>query len=120
MYVTLGTICIWPSRSQVQENMPASMKERFANVRCIIDCVEFKIAVPLSLYLHKMMYSEYKSHTTVKVLVGIAPGGGFTFTLVASQIKILSSEVVYYFQNFGRQEMLLWLMEDYVKPLGGN
>ena len=26
-----------------------------------------------------MMYSDYKSHTTVKTLVGIALGGGFTF-----------------------------------------
>ena len=25
------------------------------------------------------MYSGYKSHTTVKALVGIAPRGGFTF-----------------------------------------
>ena len=32
-----------------------------------------------SLYLHKMMYSDYKSRTTVKVLVGIIRGGGFSF-----------------------------------------
>ena len=55
------------------------MKEKFPNVKCIIDCAEFKIAVPSSLVLHKLMYTDYKSYTTVKALVGIAPSGGFTF-----------------------------------------
>ena len=55
------------------------MKGKFPNVKCIIDCVEFKITVPSSLVLHKLMYSDYKSHTTVKALVWIAPGGGFIF-----------------------------------------
>ena len=79
MYLRLGSICIWPSREQIAKIMPSSMKEKYPNVRCIIDCVEFKIETPSSLVLHKMMYSDYKSHTTVKTLVGIAPGGGFTF-----------------------------------------
>ena len=58
MYIKLGSLCIWPNASQVKRNMPNSMKEKLANVKCIIA----------------------KSHTTtVKALVGIAPGGGFTF-----------------------------------------
>ena len=79
MYLRLGSICIWPSREQIAKIMPSSMKEKYPNVRCIIDCVEFNIETPSSKVLHKMMYSDYKSHTTVKILVGIAPGGGFTF-----------------------------------------
>ena len=79
MYLKLGSILIWPTQEQIRNIMPKSMKDKFPNVRCIIDCVEFKVAVPSSLFLHKMMYSDYKSHKTVKALVGIAPGGGFTF-----------------------------------------
>ncbi|XP_065654661.1 uncharacterized protein LOC136081285 [Hydra vulgaris] len=79
MYVRLGSICIWPSMEQVTKTMPQSMKEKFPTVKCIIDCVEFKVETPSKLFMHKIMYSDYKSHTTVKVLVGIAPGGGFTF-----------------------------------------
>ena len=79
MYLKLGSIPIWPTQEQIRKIMPKSMKDKFPNVRCIIDCVEFKVAVPSSLFLHKMMYSDYKSHTTVKALVGIAPRGGFTF-----------------------------------------
>ena len=60
-----------------------SMKIKYPNVKCIIDCTELKVSLPTSLYLHKMMYSDYKSHTTVKSLVGIAPSGGFS---VVSQV----------------------------------
>ena len=45
----------------------------------MIDCVEFKIEILPSLVFHKMMYSDYKSHTTVKTLAGIEPGSGSTF-----------------------------------------
>ena len=79
MYVKLGSISIWPSREQLKETIPNSMKEKYPNVRCIIDCVEFKVEVPVSLIIHKMLYSDYKSHTTVKCLVGISPAGGFNF-----------------------------------------
>ena len=79
IYVRLGSISIWPSREQLQKTIPNSMKEKYPNVRCIIDCVEFKVEVPVSLVIHKMLYSDYKSHTTVKCLVGISPAGGFNF-----------------------------------------
>ena len=49
------------------------MKEKFLNVKCIIDCVELKIAVFSSLAFHKLVNSDYKGHTTVKGLVRIAP-----------------------------------------------
>ena len=47
MYIKLGSLCIWPNASQVKGNMPNSIKEKFPNAKCIIDCVELKIAVPL-------------------------------------------------------------------------
>ena len=79
MYVRLGSIPIWPSMQHVARCMPLSLKEKFPFVKCIIDCVEFRIETASSLILHKLFYSDYKSHTTVKCLVGICPGGGFTF-----------------------------------------
>ena len=36
-----------------QKNLPHSTKEKFPNVRCIVDCIEFKVAAPSSLTLHK-------------------------------------------------------------------
>ena len=63
----------------VARRMPRSMKEKFPNVKCIIDCVEFRVETASSLVFHKLFYSDYKSQTTVKCLVGICPGGGFSF-----------------------------------------
>ena len=63
---------------QVKITMPSSMKEKYPNTKCIIDCLEIKVEVPSALFLHKLFCSDYKSHTTVKVLVGITPGGGLT------------------------------------------
>ena len=79
MYLRFGTIPIWPSRETVNKYMPESMRAKFPNVCVIIDCAEFKVETPSSLTLHKMMYSQYRHHTTVKSLLGIMPGGGFTF-----------------------------------------
>ena len=55
MYIKFGSVSFWPSREKVQETMPLSMKTKFPNVRCIIHCVEFKVAVPSSLCQHKLM-----------------------------------------------------------------
>ena len=103
------------------------MKEKYPNVRCIIDCVEFKIETPSSLVLHKMMYSDYKSHTTVKTLVGIAPGGGFTFISNTYPGSISDKEIVvksgFLNPNLWEQGDIVmadrgFLIEDYLKPLG--
>ena len=56
--------------------------------------MEIKVEVPGSLHIHKMLYSEYKSHTTMKVLVGIAPGGGFTFISSAYPGSISDKNIV--------------------------
>ena len=79
MYTQLGSLSVRPNASQVKGNMPNSMKKKFPNIKCFIDCVEFKIAILSPLVLHKLMYSGYKSHTTVKALIEIAPDGGFIF-----------------------------------------
>jgi hypothetical protein len=127
MFVKFGSICIWPTREQVQAVMPQSMKDKFPNVRCIIDCVEFKVAVPGSLVIHKLMYSDYKSHTTVKVLVGIAPGGGFTFISSAFPGSISDKNIsiksgLLYPELWEPGDAIMadrgFLIADYVQPLG--
>ena len=127
MHLRFGSICIWPSRKQIAKLMPRSMKEKYPNVRCIIDCVEFKIETRSSLVFHKMMYSDYKSHTTVKTLVGIAPEGGFTFISNIYHVSISGKEAVV---KKGFLNPDLWeqgdivmvdrgfLIEHYLKPLG--
>ena len=64
-------------KSKLNKIMPQSMKDKFLKVGCVIDCVEFKVAVPSPLILCNMLYSEYKSCHSKSI--GIAPGRGFTF-----------------------------------------
>lgn len=67
----------WPSREMVRKNLPESFAQssRFAAVRAIMDCTEFRIQMPSSLSLNSMHFSNYKSDHTIKVLVCITPDG---------------------------------------------
>ena len=95
MYLKFGALNIWPTKEQIKNVMPKSCKEKFPNTRTIIDCVEFKVEVPSKLFLHKLFYSDYKSHTTVKVLVGITPGGGFNFISSAYPGSISDKDITF-------------------------
>ena len=48
-------------------------------MQVIVDCTEFMCQTPSSLLLQNKMFSNYKSHCTMKELVGIAPHGLITF-----------------------------------------
>jgi len=79
LYVVLGSINIWPSPESIDKQMPAGIKVIFPNVCVIIDCTEIFTQKPSSLLANSQFYSNYKSHTTLKAMVGIAPHGPFTF-----------------------------------------
>ena len=55
--------------------MPMTMKAKFPFVCVIVDCTEVYAEVLQSLIMHKLLYSDYKSHVTIKNLVDIMPGG---------------------------------------------
>ena len=51
----------------------AKQFSQFPNLRDILDCTEIFCKKPSSLQANKEVYSNYKSHTTFKYLVGISP-----------------------------------------------
>jgi len=65
--------------SLVQRSTPMQIRMRYPKLRCIIDCTEIYTEKPLKLLPRAQMYSHYKSHQTVKYLIGIAPNGLITF-----------------------------------------
>ena len=79
MFLKFSTISIWPSRAKVDEHMPADFKEKYPSTRVIIDCTKIRCQMPKSLCLNSELFSSYKNHTTLKGLIGIAPGGTITF-----------------------------------------
>lgn len=59
--------------------MPQEFKRLYPSTRVILDCTEIFLETPSSLLLQSQLYSTYKSNTTLKGLIGIAPHGAVTF-----------------------------------------
>ena len=69
----------WPDLQAVRTNIPDSLKNKYNNLRCTVDCTEIFIERPRHLRLQAQTWSEYKRHNTVKFLVAIAPNGLISF-----------------------------------------
>ena len=74
----LGSICIWLTPAEVQAYLPEEFRD-YPDTQVILDCTELRCQTPSSPLLQSEMYSTYKSHCTMKGLVGIAPHGAVTF-----------------------------------------
>lgn len=75
MYFQFKDIGWWPSRDLVKFYSPSDFKLRFPSTRIIIDGTEIPIKRPKQPVIQQGTYSSYKNRSTVKVLVGVAPGG---------------------------------------------
>lgn len=69
----------WPDREVVQKTIPGPFRALFPRLTCIIDCFEIFIDRPKKLSARCKVYSNYKKHSTVKVLIGCTPNGSISF-----------------------------------------
>ena len=75
-----GAILKWLPVEAIRERLPDVYKKAgHHRLRCIIDCTEIFIERPKSLNTQAQTWSDYKSHNTIKFLIGIAPFGFITF-----------------------------------------
>ncbi|XP_069137812.1 uncharacterized protein [Argopecten irradians] len=79
LYCILGCIPIWPTRAIVQNFLPDCFKQTFPDTKVILDCTEIRVQTPSAKVLNSQTYSNYKSHTTFKGLIGITPNGAVCF-----------------------------------------
>ena len=79
MYCKLGQLSIWPHRDDIIEHMPAEYRKDFPTSLIIIDGTEVKTQSPSALALQSQLYSDYKSSTTLKGLIGCDPNGSLMF-----------------------------------------
>ena len=79
MYLRLGSLPVWPTWERVKETMPACFRETYPTTYMIIDATEIRVEIPGSLSLQSQNYSAYKSHTTHKSLLSIAPNACIIF-----------------------------------------
>ncbi|KAE8740624.1 hypothetical protein FOCC_FOCC013861 [Frankliniella occidentalis] len=63
-----------PSLHKVRQSMPEAFS-MYPNCRMIFDCTEVEVQVPSLMSNHNEVYSSYKSRTTFKALIVIAPNG---------------------------------------------
>lgn len=77
----LERLLTWPSAAEVRENLPESFKthDTYKKCRIILDCWEAQVEKPSSFSVNSMLYSNYKSRTTYKVLAGCTPDGFISF-----------------------------------------
>lgn len=77
--VAFKELVCWLPNEVIKATMPDSFKIDYPNTTCIIDGTELFIQRPLNLRARGQVYSNYKKHSTVKLLVAIAPSGYFMF-----------------------------------------
>ncbi|XP_066918246.1 uncharacterized protein [Clytia hemisphaerica] len=75
----LSFLITWPERDQLRKTMPSCFLESFDKCAVILDCFELFIEKPSDLYARAQTYSQYKSHNTAKVLLGITPQGTISY-----------------------------------------
>ena len=54
---------------------PNGLRDTFSNIRVIVDRTECQIQKPKEPLKQQVTFSTYKNMNTVKVLVGMTPGG---------------------------------------------
>lgn len=70
LYFILKPLIVWPSRESLRETTPISFRKTYeSRVVSIFDCFEIFCEKPAGLDTSAMMYSFYKHHHTIKVLL---------------------------------------------------
>lgn len=59
--------------------IPIIFRDSFLNSVCIIDCFEIFCQRPIKIKERASTYSSYKSHNTIKYLIGVTPQGTVSF-----------------------------------------
>ena len=75
----LSCLVFWPTKEQIESYMPQSLRKKYPQLRCTIDCSETFIDRPRDLKLQSSTWSDYKHHSTLKYLIAIAPDGLISF-----------------------------------------
>lgn len=69
----------WPDKASILATMPEYLRNKYPNLRCIIDCSETPVERPRDLKLQAATWSDYKKKNTLKYLVAITPTGQVSF-----------------------------------------
>ncbi|KAK7930417.1 hypothetical protein WMY93_006812 [Mugilogobius chulae] len=92
LYNVLGAVGIWLDEETIKNNLPEVFHD-YSDTHIILDCTELHCQTPDSLLLQSEVYSTYKSHSTFKGLIGIAPHGPVMFVSPLYEGSISDREI---------------------------
>ncbi|KAJ8671172.1 hypothetical protein QAD02_002431 [Eretmocerus hayati] len=72
-------LIVWPSRKNIQINLPIAFRYRFFRVESIIDCFEIEIEKPSDAMYQALSWSDYKGCNTDKRFLSITSDGLINF-----------------------------------------
>lgn len=78
LYDHFKGLIAWPTREQILMNLPRHFSET-GLVRTVLDATEIFCEKPSSLTAQSLTWSDYKSHNTMKLVIGVAPNGFVNF-----------------------------------------
>ncbi|XP_038154123.1 uncharacterized protein LOC119791856 [Cyprinodon tularosa] len=78
LYDLLGRQRLWLPREVMRARLPVEFA-LFPDTQVVLDCTEIYCQTPSDLMLQSEVFSTYKSHSTLKAMIGIAPHGAITF-----------------------------------------
>lgn len=78
MAAVLEAAVTWPSKAEVLNNEPKCFAA-YRDVRVVLDCTEVEVEKSHCASCRILTYSHYKGTHTLKVLIGVSPGGLITF-----------------------------------------
>ena len=79
LYVKLAFLIKWPYHDASAKTLPHAFRQYFPRLTGIIACKEIFIERPRSLKARAEVYSNYKRHSTAKVLIACTPQGAVCF-----------------------------------------
>ena len=80
MYVRLPpALLLWPDQEALMKTMPNSFRVHYPKCVAIIDAFEIFCEMHSNIIDKSSCYSNYKSHHTVKFVIGMTPQGSINF-----------------------------------------
>ena len=79
LYQQLREIEWFPSKEQVLGTLPHAFYEKYPTTVALLDATEIFIETPSDLMLQSTSWSNYKHHTTLKILVACTPNGSISY-----------------------------------------
>lgn len=94
-----------PEAWMLRRNMPAKFRQRFgARLVGIIDCTECRTQTPSEKLAQRALWSEYKSHNTVKYLVVMSPSGATIYVSPAFPGRISDPQICFCCATYSEED----------------